>query len=273
MNHHPVDSGSGLQADSLPSGSRILLASDSIVEQKLAIGLLARYGCQVDVARSASEAVQRSVSEEWDAVLVDGWVTELSAADVVRAIRQRQGSTTLVTVILAMVDESDSCCTFSAPGIDGVVRKPLRIEELHEWLWRARRGAAAPANSLAAGSPNTVNSASDPPDTVAWDELLAAVGGEREMIGELIEIFFEEYPPTLAAIRTAIEQQDAKGLQLFAHKLKGCLRYFGNTTAAGRARALEEMGRNGQLTHAPRECDRLDADLDRLLPILRAGPG
>jgi len=64
---------------------RILLAEDSLVNQKLAIGLLSREGHTVVVARDGREAVASVAAEQFDLVLMDVQMPEmdgLEAAEV-----------------------------------------------------------------------------------------------------------------------------------------------------------------------------------------------
>jgi HPt (histidine-containing phosphotransfer) domain-containing protein len=73
----------------------------------------------------------------------------------------------------------------------------------------------------------------------------------------------------LESIRYSIAGQDAGGLRLFAHRLKGCLRYFGENRAGDFAMELENMGRTGDLSQAAAKYAELETALNRLLPALR----
>lgn len=104
---------------------------------------------------------------------------------------------------------------------------------------------------------------------VDWDAALDAVDGRRDLLRELIEIFFLEYPTLLEQIRTAIGDADAAGLRLSAHRLKGCLRYFGQNRAAEFALQLELRGRDGRWDDVAAMSAGLQAALEQMLPSLR----
>jgi len=107
---------------------------------------------------------------------------------------------------------------------------------------------------------------------IDWEQALECASGRRGLLMELIEIFLSECPSLVDEIGDAITRGSAKGLTLVAHRLKGSLRYFGDSDAAERARELEDMGRAQRMDDAESKFAELRTELDRLLPVLRAGP-
>lgn len=105
---------------------------------------------------------------------------------------------------------------------------------------------------------------------IDWDHALDAVGGSSELLGELIEIFFEEYPKLVAGIQAAIESTTLEEIRRFSHTLKGCLRYFGKTKAGELAYELELMGRDGNIDRATEMFGDLQAETESLFPELKA---
>ena len=64
---------------------RILLAEDSLVNQKLAVGLLTRRGHRVFVANNGREAVAALKAQTFDLVLMDVQMPEMDGLDATRA--------------------------------------------------------------------------------------------------------------------------------------------------------------------------------------------
>ena len=91
------------------------------------------------------------------------------------------------------------------------------------------------------------------------------MGGDVELLREVAEIFKNDGPAMLDAIRTQIAHQDAKGLERAAHALKGSVANFGARGAFESARALEMMGREGNLAGAPETFDALERQIERLI--------
>jgi len=104
---------------------------------------------------------------------------------------------------------------------------------------------------------------------VDWEFARDAVGGDPQLLLELVEIFFEEYPKLIAGIQSSMESQAYPELRRFAHTLKGCLRYFGKTQAGKLSGQLEVMGREENIESATKLFADLQAELNALLPELR----
>jgi HPt (histidine-containing phosphotransfer) domain-containing protein len=106
--------------------------------------------------------------------------------------------------------------------------------------------------------------------TIDWQMALDATGGNRALLGELIELLFEEQPKLMQLLEQSLANSAYRDFRRAAHTLKGCLRYFGNTAAGRTARELELLGETGQLESARPILDRLNHELEPLLVELRA---
>ena len=78
--------------------------------------------------------------------------------------------------------------------------------------------------------------------------LLDLLGGEKELLVELIDSFLEEAPSLLSRLRQAAQQNDASGLRMAAHTLKSSSNDFGAKTLAELCQAMENRGKSGVLT-------------------------
>ena len=76
---------------------------------------------------------------------------------------------------------------------------------------------------------------------------MARVGGDRELLKELADLFLQEYPSLMACLREAHARGDADQVERIAHGLKGSVASFGATRAADVAFRIEQLGRAGQL--------------------------
>jgi HPt (histidine-containing phosphotransfer) domain-containing protein len=77
--------------------------------------------------------------------------------------------------------------------------------------------------------------------------LLARVDGDETIFAELCEIFLDDAPKRIAAIRAALAARDAKGVRAAAHAFKGAAGVFDATGIVDAARRLEQMGDEGCL--------------------------
>jgi HPt (histidine-containing phosphotransfer) domain-containing protein len=76
---------------------------------------------------------------------------------------------------------------------------------------------------------------------------LDRVGGDQELLDEIVGLFLGEYPELLRQIQAAVQAGDAPALYRSAHTLKGSLGALGAEAAQQRASELEMSGRNGEL--------------------------
>lgn len=76
-----------------------------------------------------------------------------------------------------------------------------------------------------------------------WDraDVLNRVDNDRELLHEILGIFREDYPPTLAAVRSTVQSGDVEESAALSHKLKGMLSNVGAVAAATAASELESL--------------------------------
>jgi HPt (histidine-containing phosphotransfer) domain-containing protein len=94
------------------------------------------------------------------------------------------------------------------------------------------------------------------------------VDGDRELLREVANLFFEDTPRLLTEVRNAIQRGDGKALERSAHTLKGSVSNFGARTASEAAFSLEQMGRNGDFARASEAFAQLERQLNLLVPAL-----
>lgn len=110
--------------------ARILLVEDNPVNQLVAKGMLAKLGCQVELATQGVDALARLEEEAFDLVLMDCNMPVMDGYEATRRIRERGHWPGLPIVALtanAMPEERDRC---RAAGMDDYLAKPFRREDL-----------------------------------------------------------------------------------------------------------------------------------------------
>jgi CheY-like chemotaxis protein len=119
--------------DSKPLPSlRILLAEDSLFNQKLALGLLGKRGHSVVVANHGREAVDAWQSQDFDLILMDVQMPEMDGLEATIAIRDKESHSGQRIPIIAMTahamkGDREKCLE---AGMDGYVAKPIHAAEL-----------------------------------------------------------------------------------------------------------------------------------------------
>jgi signal transduction histidine kinase/CheY-like chemotaxis protein/HPt (histidine-containing phosphotransfer) domain-containing protein len=237
---------------------RILLAEDSLVNQKLAVAVLEKRSHRVVVANNGREAMAALESQDYDLVLMDVQMPEMDGFEATAAIRAKECQTGEHVPIIAMTahalkGDRERCLE---AGMDGYVAKPIHAKRLFEAIETVtgRTGdSAAPSAVAPSGEPG-----------VDWSEALSMADGDRDTLRLVVEAALEECPRDVAAIRQAVATGDAAALRLAAHTLKGSVRCFGETKVFEYALFLERMGQGGNLEQATETLGKLE-DATRLL--------
>jgi PAS domain S-box-containing protein len=243
---------------------RLLLTEDNVVNQKLALRLLEKRGHTVVVAANGKEALEALARQAFDVVLMDVQMPEMDGFEATAIIRAQEKTTGGHVPIVAMTahamkGDRERCLQV---GMDGYISKPLQPSELFE----AVEGLAA----AGAPSPGLVISVENAGPVFDVEFALRGVGGDRELLKEIIDVYFVECPRWMAEIGAALARGDAATLRRMAHTLKGTLSGFGAAEACALAQRLEDMGRGECLQGGPKVCAALAEALARLEPALAA---
>jgi CheY-like chemotaxis protein len=128
---------------------RVLVAEDNSVNQMVAVRLLERLGCRVDVAGNGAEAVQMATRLPYSLIFMDCHMPEMDGFEATVEIRRREnelGRTAMPIVALtaSVLQEDRDRCVSS--GMDDIIGKPVQPAELAQALRRfAPKGAAGAA--------------------------------------------------------------------------------------------------------------------------------
>jgi two-component system sensor histidine kinase/response regulator len=254
---------------------RILLAEDSLVNQRLAVGLLERHGHRVAIANNGRQALEMAEGNGFDVILMDVQMPELDGLEATRLLREREQQTGRHIPIVAMTahalkGDRERCL---AAGMDEYVAKPVRERQLLLALHAVLGEEVVPPPAEA------VEVVAEPDDEVLnWQEALKVCGGDRSLLRDIAEAFLEEHPRRIDEIRRAIDTADWELLHRAAHTIKGSMRYFGARAVFDRAFGLEQLAAAKSLVGAEEIFALLKQELAKLVPHLinyvqgRGGP-
>jgi signal transduction histidine kinase/DNA-binding response OmpR family regulator/HPt (histidine-containing phosphotransfer) domain-containing protein len=222
---------------------RILIAEDNPINQKVVVRMLERMGHTTVLAINGREALASLAAGPFDLVFMDVQMPEIDGLSATREVRRREKQTGCHIPIIAMtahaVNGDKERCLQS--GMDAYISKPVTSHGIAETIAEVF-GVDRPLPVLPIATPI-------PASSPVWDrtKALERVDGDEPLLRELVQIFLEESPKQLTAMRRAIESANLEAIETTAHSLKGELGYLGLPTAAEKAKDLERMGRERTL--------------------------
>ena len=158
-------------------GLRVLLAEDNVVNQKVAVTLLARAGYQVVVADDGAKAVAAWSGTPFDVVLMDMQMPTMGGLEATRRIRaleaeQGRGRATPIYALTAAATTGEREAGLAA-GMDGYLTKPIVKKDLLDLLAKLQPVPAATTGDATDAPGATAAGEPQAPDTPRESALVA----------------------------------------------------------------------------------------------------
>ena len=116
------------------SSLRILLADDNVINQKVALKMLERLGCRVDVAANGLEVLNAIARVRYDVILMDVIMPEMDGIEATKKLRSKSKRyQPYIIALTASAMESDRKKCLDA-GMDAYISKPVQMGELEKAL-------------------------------------------------------------------------------------------------------------------------------------------
>jgi PAS domain S-box-containing protein len=119
---------------------RILLAEDNLINQRVALHMLARLGYRADVAANGVEALAAVRRQHYDVILMDVQMPEMDGLEstkrMVKEFPLRKDRPWIIALTANAMQGDRELCLHA--GMDDYVSKPLKLAELSSALERAR---------------------------------------------------------------------------------------------------------------------------------------
>jgi CheY-like chemotaxis protein len=244
---------------------RILLAEDNAINQQVALGLLETLGYGADSVVNGIEVLEALNRIRYDIVLMDCQMPRLDGYETTRRIRQLElrGAAPLdcrtpvyIIAMTANALEGDRVKCL-ASGMNDYLSKPVRRDELKVALDRhGQIGFPAADKSSSSGSEILVD----------INHLREVAHDQADQLQELIDLYLVEAGPMLDGLGQAIRSNSSGEVARIAHEFVGCSLFCGVEAFTQPLRALERLGRQGNLSGA----DALLADVRHKFPRVQS---
>ena len=239
IDQEPVATNSS--TDASLSELKILLAEDNLVNQKLALGILAKLGHRVTVANNGKEALEMISESTFDVVLMDVQMPEMDGLAATRELRRRESASGSHLPVVAMTahamkGDRENCL---AAGMDDYLSKPIRLKDVANKLTELFQGREGPAEDCVS------TKISSDEEIVSWPDALASVGGDQDLLRELVGVFLEEAPSLLSMAKEAAKHGNWDELNAKTHSLRGSMLFLKPESAIEGIESVEKLIESG----------------------------
>ncbi len=229
---------------------KVLLVEDNEINQKVALGMLARDNHDVSVTASGQGAIDHVQRQAFDLVLMDIQLPGMDGLEATRRIRALDDVAKANTPIVALTANAmpEDVQTCLAAGMNDVLAKPIDPGRLNKAILDV---ADLPGPASDNRGPVAVVGGID------WstiDGLTDTIGADK--LVELFDLFDTSWRETLDEMAGAIGTGDRDGLRQLAHRLKGSALNLGLHAVSDATIAIEDAIRQ-------------DAPIDEIKPMVR----
>lgn len=222
-------------------GGRVLLAEDTLDNQKLISMYVTRTGAIVEVVNNGKQAVDKALAREFDLILMDMQMPIMSGIEATKKLRE-MGYAKPIVALTANALREDQEESMRA-GLDEYLTKPVDLNRFNSVLRRYLKPSVQnnpPQQQPTIGNP-VFDFEHDP-------EFLA-----------LVQQFKQELPKRINSIKQAASTEDWYELKSLAHKLKGLGTSFGYPDLSDISAKIQTDISNEHYENIPQLIEQLQA--------------
>jgi len=260
-------------------GQRVLLVEDNPVNQELGVEMLRALGVHVEVAENGEQALAAVARQSYSLVLMDCQMPVLDGLEATRRLRsieQARGDELRLPVIAltanALLGDREHCI---AAGMDDYLSKPFTSAQLRAVLERWLPQREMVADGFAAPPPVVrVENPQQPTLDPAQLEQIRSLNRSAtpSVLKRIITLFLDSAPEQLAALRAAIQQEDALKICGIAHSLKSASANLGAVQFSQLCKQLEIKAKEGYVVEAAEDLTLLEQVFGEVRQALLALP-
>lgn len=179
-------------------GTKILIAEDNIINQKVITGLLSTSGINITIANDGQEALNILEKEsDFAIIFMDAHMPVMDGFQATRVIRTNPKYDHIPIVALSGDTASDDIRNMLNVGMEAHIEKPLKMDALYDIIYVYTNGREAQNGSQEAH--------------ISFDstEGLEICGGDKDFYLEILSDFTTKYCGSADAIKKLINESDS----------------------------------------------------------------
>lgn len=203
---------------------KILLVEDNDLNQLLAIRVFEKWDKEIDIADNGKIAIEKIENNNYDIILMDIQMPEMDGNELTHYIRTKMGKKSTIPIIAltahATLEEEKKCLQ---NGMNDYLSKPYNFNVLLEKLYQ----------NLNKNKGDIMPSLESPKKDITTEKLVNfkylkdLSEGDDTFLKNMVSIFLENTPDTMAIILKSNKNDDIKRLKEEIHKLKSSFSLLG----------------------------------------------
>jgi CheY-like chemotaxis protein len=231
----------------------VLVAGDNPVNQLITRKLLQKAGHHPVMVSNGREALESLEQERFDVVLMDLQMPEMDGFTATEALRSGEVGADRYLPVIALSSSPDEGTRERClrAGIDAILGKPFELIDMITAMDNLFPETDAEETEAAAEPPaEAARQASTDASVVDGPALLEHVGGDRELLHEIVEMFLRERESILGDLAGAVSARQAEEVERAAHRLESTFGTLAAQEAVAMASDLARFGREERFDDA-----------------------
>ncbi len=263
LNASPVSTQNDSSTQQPDRPLRIMVVEDTVASQKLFTRILEPAGYQLHIASNGIEAIRDFARVHPDLIIMDLQMPVLDGLQTTSILRALDKHHPTIPIIATSARHQPlDRERFFAVGVDAFIPKPFDNQEflglIKQVFDQKQHDCDAqffnkPLDLTVYPMQNTLNG-----NVINIATALKRLGGDQQLMADLINFFFEDFPSLLEELRGAILRHDWNRVQRAAHSFKGLAANFDAGPAVQVMQALEQQSANQN----PEQMSQLLADAE-----------
>ncbi|HHR0960154.1 TPA: aerobic respiration two-component sensor histidine kinase ArcB [Klebsiella oxytoca] len=235
-----------LAKDEMPLPAlNVLLVEDIELNVIVARSVLEKLGNSVDVAMTGKAALEMFVPGEYDLVLLDIQLPDMTGLDISRQLKQRFAADELPPLVALTANVLKNKNEYLEAGMDDVLSKPLSVPALTAIIKKFWDAPEEEENEMPSVDSSKSASVLDIPMLEQYIELVGP-----KLIYDGLAVFERMMPGYMAVLESNLTARDQKGIVEEGHKIKGAAGSIG-------LRHIQQLGQQIQTPDLPAWADNV----------------
>ena len=254
---------------------RILLAEDNITNQKVALGILKKFGFSADAVANGIEVVKILETIPYDLVLMDCQMPEMDGYEATAKIRDQHSRVRnhdipiIAMTANAMIGDREKCME---AGMNDYLAKPVNPHDLAEmikkWIPDKKETSALTDKPIEIESSIQKNKGESTPPIFDKAGMMSRLMDDKDLVKIVISGFLEDIPIQIKTLKDYLNIGDVTSAERQAHTLKGAAANVGGEALREAAVKMEKAGKAKDLAAMTIVFPEVEIEFTRLKAVM-----